>query len=167
MEMALTVLVQTKVSIGAILSELVTTNHSTPYWWLAAPAHGYTTDFENAAQSVPLWQSCVAGLNPTLASSQLRLSVHRSPGGTANVLNWNTTTGRLIPFGGARMRPAASHPCRAHSNLMRSFLGAGSPNRLRLVSDTAALRCRTTGRVSARPLGLRQLPFCSRTACAP
>jgi hypothetical protein len=93
----LTLLMQTNVTIRAVFAELTTTNHLTPYWWLAS--YGYTNNFETAANvlganGMPLWQSYVAGLNPTIASSQLRLTQSGTLTG-AHVLNWNTTTGRL------------------------------------------------------------------------
>jgi hypothetical protein len=88
---------QTNVSIGAIFAELITTDHATPYWWLAS--YGFTNNFETAARllganGLPLWQSYLAGLNPTDASSQLRLAVSRI-GPNTNVLSWNATTGRV------------------------------------------------------------------------
>jgi hypothetical protein len=94
----LTLTLATNVSVGAVFAALLTTNHPTPYWWLAS--YGYSNNFETAANligtnGIPLWQSYIAGLNPLLASSQLRLSVQRDASTAAPVLNWNTATGRL------------------------------------------------------------------------
>src|SRR5205085_4078001 len=77
----LTITLQSNLSVGAVFAELLTTNNSTPYWWLAS--FGYTSNFDSAANTIgangiALWQSYLAGLNPTLASSQLRLSVSHS-----------------------------------------------------------------------------------------
>jgi hypothetical protein len=94
----LTLILATNVSVGAVFAALLTTNHPTPYWWLAS--YGYSNNFETAANvigtnGIPLWQSYIAGLNPLMASSQLRLSVRRDASTAAPVLNWNTATGRL------------------------------------------------------------------------
>jgi hypothetical protein len=83
---------QTNVSVQAMFAESLTTNHTTPHWWLAV--HGITSDFENAvntlgANGLPLWQSYIAGLNPTSATSQLKLMA------SGNVLRWSTTVGRV------------------------------------------------------------------------
>ncbi len=89
---------QTNFAVGAVFAPLLTTNHPTPYWWLAS--YGYTSNFEIVADALgangmPLWQSWLAGLNPNLPSSQLRLSVSKSAGNAGPVLSWATATGRL------------------------------------------------------------------------
>ena len=94
----LTLTLSTNISISAVFGEVFTTNHPTPYWWLAS--YGYVNNFETAASTIgangiPLWQSYVAGLNPLLASSQFRVAVWRDPATAAPVLHWNSTTGRL------------------------------------------------------------------------
>jgi hypothetical protein len=94
----LTLLLNTNVSIQAVFTELFTTNHPTPYAWLAA--HGYTSNFENVveaagANGIPIWQSYIAGLDPNDPNSQLRLTVSRDLSGAPKILNWNTVTGRL------------------------------------------------------------------------
>lgn len=94
----LTVVLNTNASLLATFSEIITTNHPTPYWWLAS--YGYQQNFESAAQSIgnngiPLWQSYIAGLNPTNPASQLKLSLARPGGGNSLALNWNTVTGRV------------------------------------------------------------------------
>jgi hypothetical protein len=94
----ITVVLDTNITIQAVFGEIVTTNHSTPYRWLAS--HGYTNDFENAealigANGVPLWHSYIAGLDPNDPNSQFRLTLNASADGTSCVLNWNTTTGRV------------------------------------------------------------------------
>lgn len=84
--------------IQANFSEIVTANHATPLWWLAA--NGYTEDWEAAVESVgangfPLWQSYIAGLTPNDPESQFRLSLEAAPDGVTYVLNWTTVTGRV------------------------------------------------------------------------
>lgn len=84
--------------IQANFSEIVTTNHATPHWWLAA--NGYTENLEAAVELVgvnglPLWQSYVAGLDPSNPDSQFRLSLEAASDGATYVLNWTTVTGRV------------------------------------------------------------------------
>lgn len=84
--------------VQAVFAEILTTNHSTPCWWLAE--HGFTNDWEAAvdnigANGLPLWQSYIAGLNPDDPASQLRLMVARDAVSHLSVLNWNTVTGRV------------------------------------------------------------------------
>jgi hypothetical protein len=120
----LTLVLNTNLSIQAVFRELLTTNYSIPYSWLAA--HGYASNFETAvmatgANGLPLWQSYQAGLNPNDPASQLRLSLTRGANGTANVLNWNTVSGRVyslwwstnlangfVPLPGATNLPATT-----------------------------------------------------------
>jgi hypothetical protein len=92
----LTLVLTTNVSLQAIFSELLTTNHPTPLWWLAA--NGITTNQEIAvdqigANGMPLWESYVAGLNPNNPGEQLRLNFTKDS--TGDVLSWNTVTGRV------------------------------------------------------------------------
>jgi hypothetical protein len=92
------VVLNTDISVQAVFEELVTTNHSIPYWWLAS--HGRTNDFNNAellngANGIPVWESYVAGLDPNDPESQLRLTMRLSLDGANVVLNWNTVTGRV------------------------------------------------------------------------
>jgi hypothetical protein len=94
----LSVVLNTNVAIQAVFGEIVTTNHATPYWWLAS--HGYTNDFENAealtgANGIPLWHSYVAGLDPNDPNSQFLLTVTLTTDGPSHVLNWNTVPGRV------------------------------------------------------------------------
>lgn len=94
----LTLVLNTDLVVQAIFGEIVTTNHATPYWWLAA--NGYTENPEAAAESVgvngfPLWQSYVAGLNPNDPDSRLEVSLETGANGSTHVLNWNTVTGRV------------------------------------------------------------------------
>jgi hypothetical protein len=94
----LTLSLNTNTSVQAVFAEVLTVNHPTPYWWLAS--YGYTANFETAvnlagANGLPLWQSYIAGLNPNAPNSQLRLSLTRGVSGTPNVLNWETSTGRI------------------------------------------------------------------------
>ena len=76
----LTVVLNTNTTIQAVFGALMTTNHPTPYWWLAS--NGYTNNFENASllrgtNGMALWQSYTAGLNPNDPNSQLRLTISR------------------------------------------------------------------------------------------
>ncbi|HEX5221235.1 MAG TPA: M12 family metallo-peptidase [Verrucomicrobiae bacterium] len=91
------VLMNSNKTVQAVFTEIFTTNHPTPLWWLAT--NGYTQNFETVVNSIgvngmPLWQSYVAGLNPNDANSQLRLSV-AAAGGNKVVLHWNSVTGRV------------------------------------------------------------------------
>jgi hypothetical protein len=84
-------------TVTAIFAERFTTNHPTPYWWLAS--FGYTSNQETVinnlgANGFPLWQSYVAGLTPTNPASQLRFT-SQSVLGTNLILAWNTITGRV------------------------------------------------------------------------
>lgn len=94
----LTIMLETNVVIQAVFAEIVTTNHATPYWWLAA--HGFAQDFEMAelkigANGLPLWQSFVAGLNPDDPSSQLRLRIESGIDPAHPILRWQPVAGRL------------------------------------------------------------------------
>lgn len=93
----LTVTLHTNISITAVFGERFTTSHPTPYSWLAS--YGYTNNFEAAAELIganglPLWQSYLAGLNPTAPVTAIRLGITRLPGG-GTLLRWNTTPGLL------------------------------------------------------------------------
>jgi hypothetical protein len=84
------------ISVQANFSELLTTNHPTPYWWLAL--HGSTNNFDSAAESMgangmPRWQSYIAGLNPSDPASRFMAALDVS--GDDLVLHWNTVTGRV------------------------------------------------------------------------
>ena len=80
----LTIALTTNLSVQAVFSEILTTNHPTPFWWLASV--GYTQNLESAVSGLgdngfPLWQSYIAGLDPSDPSSQLRLSFQPVGGG--------------------------------------------------------------------------------------
>jgi hypothetical protein len=123
----------TNVSVQAVFSELVTTNHPTPYWWLASL--GYTSNFEtaanlNGANGMPLWQSYTAGLNPSNANSQLRLSMTRAANGTANTINWTTVTGRVYTLWFSTNLATGFKPVAGASNLsanIKSFTHSLNP----------------------------------------
>ena len=90
--------VTSNMTATAVFAEKVTTNHPTPYWWLAS--YGFTSNQENAVTNVgangfPLWQSYIAGLNPTNPASQLRFTSQSLLQGTNLLLTWNTVTGRV------------------------------------------------------------------------
>ncbi len=90
--------VTTNKNVQAVFAELLTTNHPTPYWWLAS--HGYTQNPEAAvltlgSNDMSLWQSYIAGLNPNDPNSQLLLTLAPAATSNALALSWNTVTGRL------------------------------------------------------------------------
>ena len=94
----LTVSLVTNVAVEAVFAEIVTTNHATPYWWLAS--NGCSQNMETAesligTNGMPLWQSYIAGLNPNDPDSQLRLSIERGISNQVAVLRWNSVAGRL------------------------------------------------------------------------
>ena len=94
----LTLLLDTNRSVLAVFSEIFTTNHPTPHWWLAQ--NGYTNNFETAVNTtgdngVPVWQSYVAGLDPNDSKSQFLLAGQSSQDGADYVLNWSTIPDRL------------------------------------------------------------------------
>ena len=93
----LSLTISTNVSVTAVFGEIFTTNHPTPHSWLAA--HGYTNNFEAAsltigANGLPLWESYLAGLNPTVPNSGLRFSIQRSPANTSTILKWHPVSGQ-------------------------------------------------------------------------
>jgi hypothetical protein len=89
------VVVGSNMNITAIFVEQYTSNHPTPYWWLAQ--YGYISDQETVitnlgANGYPLWQSYVAGLVPTNPLSVIKmLTPHHVPPGV--LLSWNSETG--------------------------------------------------------------------------
>jgi hypothetical protein len=92
---------ETDMSFEAQFAEILTSSHGIPWWWLASL--GYTNATAAAmeaaseqvgANGIPLWQSYIAGLNPSDPESQLRLRLDSGPDGSA-VLNWDTVTGRV------------------------------------------------------------------------
>ncbi len=92
-----TVLMNSNKTLQAVFTEIFTTNHPTPLWWLAT--NGFTQNLETVVSSIgangmPLWQSYIAGLNPNDPTSQLRLSV-AAANGSQVVLHWNSVTGRV------------------------------------------------------------------------
>ena len=61
-------------------------------------SYGFTQDVESvvntiSANGLPLWQSYIAGLDPTNPADRLLLSMSRN--GSDLVLNWNTVIGRV------------------------------------------------------------------------
>ena len=90
-----TLVLNSNVTVQALFAERLTSSHPTPYWWLSS--YGYS-DYENAVNTMgvnglPVWQSYVAGLNPTDPKSQLRLTLSLGAN-NANVLRWSTVPGR-------------------------------------------------------------------------
>ncbi len=85
-------------SLTAEFDALLTTNHPTPLWWLAA--QGFTNNFESAvlevgANGLPLWQSYQAGLDPADPQSQLRLDARPGPSPGTVLLRWSPVSERL------------------------------------------------------------------------
>ncbi|HXJ55752.1 MAG TPA: M12 family metallo-peptidase, partial [Verrucomicrobiae bacterium] len=128
----LTFVLNTNVVLQAVFAAKLTTNHPTPYWWLAS--YGYL-DFENAvnatgANGFPLWQSYLAGLNPNDPNNQLKLSLSEGVSGAPNVLNWNTVTGRVYTLWFSTNLAAGFSRVPAASNLpatTRSFTQTLTP----------------------------------------
>lgn len=93
----LTLVVSKDLAVLAVFEEILTTQHPTPHWWLAA--QGYTQDFEMAvdligANDLPVWQSYVAGLNPNDPASRLVLTSASSADDSNVVLSWTTVSGK-------------------------------------------------------------------------
>jgi hypothetical protein len=93
----LPLLLSSNVTLQANFAEQTTTN-GTPYWWLASL--GYSNDLDIAdlligANGTPLWQSYIAGLDPTDSNSQLRLIIGAGSSSDNHILQWQTMTGRL------------------------------------------------------------------------
>lgn len=130
----LTLVLNTNLSIQAIFTEILTSDHPTPYWWLVSC--GYTNNFETAANvtganGLPLWQSYVAGLNPNDPNSQFEIALTRDVNATSNVLNWNTATGRVYTLWYSTNLAGGFAPLSGGSNLpasIRSFTNAPTPN---------------------------------------
>lgn len=85
-------------TVTAVFAERFTTNYPTPYPWLAS--YGYTSNQETVitnlgANGHALWQSYLAGLNPTNPASQLRFTSQTVQHGTNFVLTWDTVPDRL------------------------------------------------------------------------
>ena len=128
----LTFVLNTNVVLQAVFAAKLTTNHPTPYWWLAS--YGYL-GFENAvnatgANGFPLWQSYLAGLNPNDPNNQLKLSLSEGVSGAPNVLNWNTVTGRVYTLWFSTNLAAGFSRVPAASNLpatTRSFTQTLTP----------------------------------------
>jgi hypothetical protein len=114
-----TLVMNSNAVVEALFSEVLTTNHTTPHWWLAS--YGYTNNFETAvgvmgANGIPLWQSYIAGLNPNNPNDKFQLSVDPGVNGAADVLKWNSATGRVYTLwwstnvpGGFSIVPGASN----------------------------------------------------------
>lgn len=91
-------LLTTNLSVTAVFAERFTTNYPTPYWWLAS--YGFTSNPELAVTNLtanghPLWQSYVAGLNPTNPLSQLRFTSLSLVARTNLVFTWLPVSGRV------------------------------------------------------------------------
>jgi hypothetical protein len=134
----LQLLLNSNASVTAVFGEVLTTNHPTPLWWLAAC--GYTNDCESAVtgiglNGIPVWQSHIAGLTPTNPASQLRLSSRLANGGLSCVLHWNSVSGRVYTVWSSTNLAHGFAPLAGASNLswtVQSFTngtGAAIPAR--------------------------------------
>lgn len=97
-ENPLSVTMDSNINLNAEFRETLTTGHSTPLWWLAE--QGYTNNFDSAeliigANGMPLWESYVAGLDPSDPQSQFKLTI--TPGATTGswTLQWNPVVDRV------------------------------------------------------------------------
>ena len=116
---SISVVLNTNLALQAVFAEVLTSNHPTPQWWLAA--YGYAQNPENAvtlrgSNGIPVWQSYIAGLNPNDPNSQLKLSLSPAASGNSVTLNWNGVTGRVYsvlastnPLGGFTPVPNAAN----------------------------------------------------------
>jgi hypothetical protein len=116
----LNVTLYSNLTAQAQFDEVLTTNHPTPHWWLAQ--FGYTNDFETivdgpGANGMALWQSCVAGLEPTNPASQLLLSASVLEDGSTIALHWNTVTGRVYSIWAGPQVGGVFAPLAGASNL--------------------------------------------------
>jgi len=116
----ITLVLNSNVNLIARFTEILTTNHPTPQWWLAG--YGFTNNFEAAASQVgangcAFWQSYVAGLVPTNAASKLLLAGACGLSQTNFVLNWNTVTGRVYSLWSATSPAGPYAPVPGATNL--------------------------------------------------
>lgn len=112
----LSLVLSSNMNVEAVFGEIVTTSYPTPYWWLAQ--YGYTSDPEGAvtsmgANGMALWESYIAGLDPTDPASRLILD-SQLVSGQQCALTWDTVPGRLYtiytqtpPLGGLQPLPGA------------------------------------------------------------
>ncbi len=124
----LPVLLRSNITLQAVFGEILTTNYPTPLWWLAS--YGFTQDVETAVTSIgpngmPLWQTYIAGLNPTNPTSQLLLSLDRNDSDL--VLNWNTVSGRVYTIWESTNLTASFAPLMVASNLPSSIQSLTNP----------------------------------------
>ena len=124
----LSILLNSNTTLQAVFGEILTTNYPTPLWWLAA--YGFTQDVETAvatigANGMPLWQTYLAGLNPTNPTSQLWLSLDRS--GSDLVLNWNAVTGRVYTIWESTNLATSFAPLLVASNLPSAIQSLTNP----------------------------------------
>jgi hypothetical protein len=97
-ENPLNLILDTDTQLEVVFAEIVTTNHSVPYWWLAG--QGVVSDFESSEEQVgsngvPLWQSFVAGLDPDDPESKFLVTAEVSGDGGECVLYWDPVPGRV------------------------------------------------------------------------
>jgi len=122
------ILVNSNVTLEAVFAEMLTTDHPTPLWWLAS--YGFTQNVETVvntigANGLPVWQSYIAGLNPTNSTDRLLLSLNRR--GSDLVLNWNTVTGRVYTIWEGANLMTSFTPIPGASNLPSSVQGLTNP----------------------------------------
>lgn len=132
----LTVVLNSNLTVQAQFAEILTTNHPTPWWWLAA--NGYPQNFESAvttlgANGMPVWQSYIAGLNPNDPNSQLRLSLSSVGVSNSVVLHWDAVTGRVYTIWSSTSPASGFSPVPSAINLpatiseFTNILGSSSP----------------------------------------
>lgn len=124
----LPVLLSSNVTLQAVFGEMFTSNRPTPLWWLAS--HGFTQDVEAAvttlgANGLPVWQSYIAGLDPTDPASRLRLGLDRI--GSDLVLNWNTVSGRVYTIWESTNLTSSFTPLIGASDLPASIQSLTNP----------------------------------------
>lgn len=122
----LMVVLNTNQSLQAVFSEILTTNHPTPLWWLAA--YGFTQNLESAVMAlgsngVPVWQSYIAGLNPNNPNSQLRLWLAPAANGGSVTLHWNAVAGRVYSVLSSTNPLGIFSPIPSAANLPASLTG--------------------------------------------
>jgi len=85
-------------ALEAAYAAITTSSHDVPVWWLNQ--YGYTGDPEQdelliGANGIPVWQSYIAGLDPTDPASVFMLDLSDALPGDEIVLRWAAVSGRV------------------------------------------------------------------------